>query len=121
MVRSTTTGDTATGGGNKVVERALEVPPGYHVKGVRVCYVGNDSAHSFITQIRLAQLQNPPSSSIVKLDDGTHLTATGPICVNSAMTDVNPALGSVALSFRVNFGSTRDNINILAVGLWVQN
>ena len=31
VIQSTTTGDTATGGGNKVVWTALEVPPGFKV------------------------------------------------------------------------------------------
>src|SRR5262249_47193814 len=33
IIMSSTTGDTATGGGNKVVEKGLQVPPGYLITG----------------------------------------------------------------------------------------
>src|SRR5215475_9663398 len=67
VIQSTTKGDTSPGGGNKVVHTALDVPPGYLIKGVRVCYELS-SEQSFITQIRLAQVKNPPSSAAVILD-----------------------------------------------------
>ena len=38
IIKSTTTGDTGQGGGNKVVQTALEVPPGFKITGVRVCF-----------------------------------------------------------------------------------
>ena len=116
IIQSSTTGDTAPGGGNKVVEMALEVPPGFLIKGVRVCYELSN-ARSFITQIRLAQVQNPPSTALVLLDDGTNLTDPGPICVDSAPTSVDPAAGAVLLSLRVNFGDTLDKIVVRSVGL----
>jgi hypothetical protein len=116
IIQSTTVGDTASGGGNKVVEAGLQVPPGYLVSGVRVCYELSN-ARSFITQIRLAQLQNPPSSAVVKLDDGTDQTNAGPVCVNSQATSVDPAAGEVLLSLRVNFRNTADRIVVRGVGL----
>src|SRR5436309_2817771 len=72
IIQSSTTGDQAQGGGNKVVETALEVPPGFQITGVRICFE-NSNPRTFISQTRLAQVQNPPSSAIVKLDDPTHL------------------------------------------------
>ena len=116
IIESNTTGDTAPGGGNKVVETALEVPPGFLIKGVRVCYELSNS-RSFITQIRLAQVQNPPSTAVVLLDDGTNLTNSGPICVDSASTTVDPAAGAVLLSLRLNFGNTSDRIVIRGIAL----
>jgi len=116
IIQSTTVGDTAPTGGNKVVEMGLDVPPGFNIKGVRVCYELSNR-RSFITQIRLAQVQNPPSSAIVLLDDGTDQTNPGPICVDSATTSIDPSLGSVLLSLRVNFGNTGDRIVVRAVGL----
>ncbi|HEY9602436.1 MAG TPA: hypothetical protein V6C85_12550 [Allocoleopsis sp.] len=116
IIQSTTTGDTASGGGNKVVEKGLEVPPYFLVKGVRVCYESSN-ARSFITQIRLAQVQNPPSSAVVLLDDGTDRTNPGPICVDSQPASIDPSQGAVFLSFRTNFGSTADRIVIRGVGL----
>jgi len=120
LIKSTTTGDTAPSGGNKVVEMGLEVPPGFIIKGVRVCYELSNR-RSFITQIQLAQVQNPPSSATVLLDDGTDQTNPGPVCVDSTPTSVDPSLGSVLLSLRVNFGNTADRIVVRAVGLLLKS
>jgi hypothetical protein len=83
---------------------------------VRVCYELSNR-RSFITQIRLAQVNDPPSSATVMLDDGTDQTAVGPICVNSTTTTVDPSRGEVLLSLRVNFGNTSDKIVVRALGL----
>jgi len=116
VIQSSTTGENAQGGGNKVVHMGLQVPPGYLIKGVRVCYELSNK-RSFISQIRLAQVQTPSQSAIVKLDDGTDQTNPGPICVDSATTTVDPRLGEVLLSLRVNFGNTSDKIVVRALGL----
>jgi len=119
IIMSSTTGDTATGGGNKVVEKGLQVPPGYLITGVRICYELSNQ-RSFIDQIRLAQVQDPPSSALVRLDDATHLTNVGPVCVNSAPTTIDPELGAVRLDLRVNFGDTSDKIVVRAVALHLE-
>src|SRR5712692_4761103 len=119
VIQSTTTGDTDSFNGNKVVWRALEAPPRFLITGVRVCYELSSSG-SFISQIRLAQVQNPPSNALVILDDATHLTNQGPVCVDSASTSVDPSLGSVLLDLRVNFGNTADKIVIRGLGLHLQ-
>ena len=119
IIMSSTTGDTATGGGNKVVEKGLQVPPGYLITGVRICYELSNQ-RSFIDQIRLAQVQDPPSSALVRLDDATHLTNAGPVCVNSAPTTINPELGAVRLDLRLNFGDTSDKIVVRAVALHLE-
>lgn len=116
VIESTTTGENAQGGGNKVVHMGLQVPPGYSIRGVRVCYELSNK-RSFISQIRLAQVQTPPQSAVVLLDDGTDQTNPGPICVDSAATTVDPAAGEVLLSLRVNFGNTADKIAVRALGL----
>lgn len=116
VIQSTTTGENAAGGGNKVVHMGLQVPPGYSIQGVRVCYELSNK-RSFISQIRLAQVQTPPQSAIVRLDDATDQTNPGPICVDSAATAVDPTLGEVLLSLRVNFGNTSDKIVVRALGL----
>ena len=119
IITSTTTGDTASGGGNKVVEEGLEVPPPFLITGVRVCYELSN-ARSFIEQIRLSQLQDPPATALVRLDDGTHQVNQGPVCVDSAPTTVNPELGAVRLDLGVNFGDTSDKIVVRAVGLHLE-
>jgi hypothetical protein len=115
VIASSTTGENATGG-NKVVHRALEVPPGSTIKRVRVCYELSN-ARSFISQIRLAQVQPVPSSAVVKLDDATDLTSPGPVCVTSAAANVVASAGPVLISLRVNFGDTSDKIALRGVGV----
>jgi hypothetical protein len=116
VIQSNTTGEIAQGGGNKVVHMGLQVPPNYTIRRVRVCYELSNS-RSFISQIRLAQVADPPDHATVILDDATDLTDPGPVCVASADTSVDPRLGAVHLSLRVNFGSTTDSIVIRALGL----
>ena len=118
IIQSTTLGDTGLSGGNKAVEMGLQVPPHFAVAGVRVCYESSSSA-SFISQIRLAQLQDPPSTAIVMLDDAKDLTNPGPICVDSAdaVPPVDPTSGAIRLNLRVNFGATTDKIVVRGLGL----
>jgi hypothetical protein len=116
VIESTTTGATGASGGNKVVEKSLDIPPGFLVKGVRIGYE-NSNPRSFITQVRLAQVQNPPATAVVLLDDPTQLNATGPTFANSAATSIDPAAGPLLLSLRVNFGDTSDRIVVRGLGL----
>ena len=116
VIQSSTTGEEAQGGGNKVVHMGLQVPPGYAIRGVRVCYELTNK-RSFISQIRLSQVQDPPQSAIVLLDDATDQTNPGPICVDSAATSVDPGKGEVLIDLRVNFGNTGDKIVVRALGL----
>ena len=109
VIQSTTTGDTAPGGGNKVVHKALDVPPGLIIKGVRVCYELSN-ARSFITQIRLAQVQDPPATALVLLDDGTNHTAPGPVCVDSTPCTIDPAKGPLLLSLRRKLQPKRPHV-----------
>jgi len=120
VIRSALLGDTGEGGVNKEVLKGLQVPPGFLITGVRVCYELSDP-RTFITQIRLAQVQDPPSSALVLLDDPTNLTNPGPVCVDSAPTSVDPGLGQVRLSLRVNFGGVVDEIVLRAVALHLRH
>jgi len=85
IIKSTTVVDTSTSGGNKVVEKGVEVPRGFAISGVRICCELSAAAAtgSFIDQIRLAQLQEPPSTAVVLLDDATPQNSFGPVCANS--------------------------------------
>ncbi len=119
IIESSTLGEEADGGGNKVVSSAVSVPPGYLVNGVRVCYEYSSST-SYLSQIRLAQVQDPPATAVVLLDDGTDLLDPGPICVDSAAPfaeTVDPQAGALLLSLRVNFGDTADRIVVRGVAL----
>jgi hypothetical protein len=112
IIHSTTAGEEAEGGGNKVVEKALPVPPGYLVDGVRVCYELT-SDESFISQIRLAQVQDPPDNALVLLDDAADLTDPGPLCVDSISPSdpIAPSAGPLLLSLRVNFANPADELS----------
>ena len=118
IIESDTIGETTAGGGLKVVSTGLQVPPGYDISGIRICYELSNE-RSFISQIRLAQLQDPPSTSLVRLDDPTNQTNRGPICINSQQTSISPTNGEVLLSLRVNFGDTSDRIVIRALGMQI--
>jgi hypothetical protein len=63
IIQSSTTGEVGQGGGNKVVHMGLQVPPDYIIKRVRVCYELSNS-RSFISQIRLSQVADPPSTPL---------------------------------------------------------
>ncbi len=122
-IMSSTLGDTDSVGGNKVVQMALELQPKTRIVSVRLCYELSDPGPngSYIDQIRLAQIQNPPSTALVLLDDATVQDASGPTCVDSAL--VSPPIkaknGSVLLSLRVNFNNVSDVIAVRALGLLV--
>lgn len=117
IIQSTTLGEVDSLGGNKALEMGVQVPPHFAVASVRVCYESSSSA-SFISQIRLAQLDTPSTAS-VKLDDATDLTIPGPICVDSALAPVpvDPIFGAVRLSLRVLFGALTDKIVVRGLGL----
>jgi hypothetical protein len=123
VIGSTTAGDLDSFGGSKVVQMALELQPRTRIVGVRLCYELTDAGAggSYVDQIRLAQIQNPPSTAVVLLDDPTAQNAAGPICVNSALVSppVKAKNGSVLLSLRVKFSNPADLIAIRALGLLV--
>ncbi len=122
VIQSSTLGDTFFSGGNRVVHMALELPKQTKITGVRVCYEYSSNSSSFISQIRLAQVQNPPSSALVMLDDPTDLTTPGPVCVNSAL--VKPAFkaknGPILLSLRIDTRNINDKIVIRGLGVFVK-
>jgi hypothetical protein len=116
VVHSSTTGEIDSNGGNKVVLMAVAVPPGFSVTGVRLGYELT-SQESHVSQIRLAQVQDPPKVASVILDDSTDHTDMGPIYVDSAPTSIDPAVGPLLLSLRVKFKSTSDRIAIRGLAL----
>jgi hypothetical protein len=116
IIQSTTTGSTAQGGGIKVVERGLEIPPGFKLTGVRVGYENSNPRSSF-SGIRLSQVVTPPGTASVLLDDTTLLNAAGPTYADSSSTSIDPAKGPLVLSLRVNFGNTGDRIILRGLGL----
>ncbi|HYA66064.1 MAG TPA: hypothetical protein VEE84_05210 [Burkholderiaceae bacterium] len=124
VITSNTVGNTDSLNGDKVVQMALELQPSTTIFGVRLCYELSDpgSTGSYIDEIRLAQIQNPPSTALVLLDDATPQDANGATCVNSALASppIESKNGSVLLSLRIQTGHTSDKIVVRALGLLVK-
>lgn len=114
-------GDVFSDNGNKVVHAALDLPKDSKITGVRVCYE-NSASTSYITQVRLAQVQDPPSSALVMLDDPTDLNAAGPVCVDTSTASkaIRSKNGTILLSLRANIANAIDKIVIRALGVYVK-
>jgi hypothetical protein len=119
VIQSSTVGAVDSLGGDKFISTGLQVPPNFSIAGVRVCYEWSAGATSHITQIRLAQLQNPPSTAVVKLDDATVQPSLAPVCVDSTTltTPVDASLGAVTLDLRINTGNIADKLVLRGVAL----
>jgi hypothetical protein len=109
---------SAASGDTQWVETDAPVPPGFLVTGVRLCYE-LASSRSFISQIRLAQVNDPPVNATVRLDDGTDLRAVGPVCTDSTRTSapIDPQRGALLFSLRGSFAVPGDWIRVIAAGL----
>lgn len=114
-------GDKFSDGGNKVLQTALVLPKNTQISRVRVCYE-NTSSFSYITEVGLIQVEDPPSTGVVKLDDKTNLTSTAPICVNTsaARPAIKSKSGPVLLVIRFNMANPDDKIVIRGLGLIVK-
>ena len=114
VIRPTTTGV------DRVLEQGLQVPPGFAIKRIAICYQASNLA-SFISHIKLTQLTGPDSFSEVFNDPGDK-TSTSATCVDSmeAPALVDPNQGPVRLNLGVTFTSTADLIMIRAIGLYLE-
>ncbi len=100
-----------------VVEKGLQVPPNFVVTGVRVCYVSSNAA-TFISQIQLGQVQDPPSSTLAVFTDDTDQASISAVCVDTTpATSIDPTLGAVLLSLTVHVQNPGDTLTVLALGL----
>ncbi len=103
------------------IQQGVQVPAGYLVNGVRVCYAQTGTGDSYIDRVTLLQLQDPPTGVDVVLDDDMTFTGDdiGPVCVNTApqRVPVDPSLGALSMRFGVNFVDDADSVVILGVGL----
>jgi hypothetical protein len=109
---------TASETGENFIVQGLPVAPGFLVTGIRVCYELTDP-ESFISQIAITQLEDPPVSRVLVLNDTTELSDMGPICVNSTPSfgDIDPSQGALNLSLGMWFPDINDSITVLGVGL----
>jgi len=108
--------------GDTTAETGLEVPPGFLIAGVRVCYgphPNTDLPEGIINSIRLVQLNDPPNSASVLMNDQT-VQPPGPICVDSIPTSVDPRRGAVRLDLGMQLpvdGRGQPHLVIYALGL----
>ncbi len=118
-ITSSDTGDVGP------VGMGLQVPPNFEVMGVRVCYEVHNTTGSltFITEISISQVQNPPTSTLVLLlDDKTDQPSPGPVCVETTpaaklVPHILPSQGALLLNLQLHFASTDDYIVIRGLAL----
>jgi len=117
VVQSTTLGENDSYGGLKAVSKALQMPSSPTIIGVRICYLLSNT-RSYVSQVRLAQAQSP-DFMLVLLDSRLSHDNPGPVCIDSdpAFNPIDPSLGTLLLSLRVNFGDTTDRITIRSLGI----
>jgi hypothetical protein len=104
---------------DKGLEVGLQVPPGYKISKVNICY--QVSGTSSISHINLSQLTSASTAANV-LTDTTAKTSTTATCVDSAaaVTPVDPIGGPVRLNIGVSFANIIDQIVIRAIGLYLE-
>jgi len=111
---------TATTPVNSFVQQGVQVPAGYLVNGVRVCYAQTGTGDSHIDRVTLLQLQDPPTGVDAVLDDEIAFDGTdpGPVCLNTTpQRPFDPNMGALSLRFGVDFVDDADSVVILGVGL----
>jgi len=107
-ITATTPGDL------KWVFVGLRLPAGILIKAVRVCYQLS-SKKSFISQVRLTEMQ-APDVALVRHDDATDLLSTDPTCYVSTVGAYRPE-GAVTLALRLKFAKKTDKITLGSVGV----
>lgn len=114
VIRPTTTGV------DRVLEQGLQVPPGFAIKKVALCYQVSNPA-SYITHIKLTRLTGADSFSEV-LNDPDDKTSTSATCIDSteASAPVDPSQGPVRLNLGVTFTNATHLIMIRAIGLYLE-
>ena len=98
----------------KWIYLGLRVPPDHDIHAIHVCYQLSNS-RSFISQVRLVEMQTP-DQTVVRHDDGTNLLSTSPTCYRSPVVAFRPG-AAVLLALRLNFGNAADTITLGAVGV----
>lgn len=107
---------TSVPGEGQWILLGLALPTNVRIDTVWVCYELKSSA-SFISQIRLTQTTTP-DAAVIRHDDGTDVTLTGPECFGSIVGGLQPQ-GTITLALRLNFASTDDWIDIGGIGIVV--
>lgn len=118
LVKSTITGNQCLTGEGKSVDMGVSVPPGYVVEGVRIAYESS-SPKTKIEQIRISQLNDPPTTATVRMDETPPAYTGGPttVTVKASFGKIDPKNGALELNLFTTFANTDDSIIIRGVGL----
>lgn len=108
---------TNTPGDLQWLDFPVIIPSNVQINSVQLCYKVSDPS-SYISQIRIAQMREPPLD-FVYLDDGTDLTSTTATCVTSAGPTGGPfsPAGMITVELRLNFANVAHTITIGALAL----
>jgi hypothetical protein len=115
VVSPRTTGPLAKGQGY-LLETALEVPPGFFLRGVRVG-LESSSRDCFLSLIRLAQVNDPPDSAVLLGEDERAHRAVGAQSVDSEDVSVDPRRGPVLLTFGFGFEDPGGWVVVRSLGM----
>jgi len=106
-------------GDYKWVSMGLRLPPDASIQDVIVCYQLSN-ATSYISQIRLQEMDTPDQSQILH-DDVTDLQSVAAVCYTSNVGGKVPGVGkAVALALRLNFSNKNHRIMLGAVGVRIE-
>ncbi|MGH2720398.1 MAG: hypothetical protein ACRDJO_02185 [Actinomycetota bacterium] len=107
---------TGSAGEAYLLETVLEVPPGFHLRAVRVGFEAS-SPECCIDLIRLSQLNDPPDAAILLVDDDRARRAAGPAAVEVEAPSIDATAGPVVLTLGFAFEDPRGWVTIRGLGL----
>jgi hypothetical protein len=99
-----------------LLETALEMPPGWFLRGIRIGLEAS-SAECHLNLIRLAQVNDPPDSAILLGEDERAHRAVGPVSVESESVSVDPRRGPVLLTLGFAFGDPGGWVVVRGLGM----
>jgi hypothetical protein len=106
-----------TPGDLKWIYLGLRVPLYHDIQAIHVCYQLSNR-RSFISQVRLVEMQTP-DQAVVRHDDPTDLLSTTARSYRSPLVRAFRPGAAVSLALRLNFGNVADTITLGAIGIEV--
>lgn len=99
-----------------VLETVLEVPPGFHLRAVRLGFEAS-SPECCIDLIRVSQINDPPDAATLLLDDDRRHPAVGPAAVEVDTQSIDSTAGPVVLTLGFAFDDPTGWVAIRGLGL----
>jgi hypothetical protein len=116
LVVSPRTASPLLRGQGYLLETALEVPPGFFLRGVRIGLEAS-SPDCYLNLIRLAQVNDPPDVAILLGEDDRAHRAAGPVSVESEGVSVDPRRGPVLLTLGFGFEDPAGWVVVRGLGM----